>query len=67
MKNYEKISLLLLVLSGILWGLIGLFDFDLVPYLAEPNWFIRILYFFFGVASIYALGNWKNIKKTIGK
>ena len=66
-KRMEQLTLILLVIAGILWGLIGLFDFDLMPYLAEPNWFIRVVYFIFGVAGIYALVNWKAMKKYSGK
>lgn len=65
MKKYEKLSLVLLIISGILWGLIGLFHFDLMPYLAQPSWIVRVLYFIFGVAAIYVLMNWSSIKKSI--
>jgi uncharacterized membrane protein YuzA (DUF378 family) len=67
MKNYDRLALFLLAIAGILWGVVALFTFDLVPYLARPHWLIILLYFLFGVAAVYTFFNWKSIKKALRK
>lgn len=67
MKKFEMICTVLLIVSGILWGLVGLFDFDLLGYLMEPNWFVRVVDFFFGIAGIYMAFSWRaKFKKRKG-
>jgi uncharacterized membrane protein YuzA (DUF378 family) len=50
----DKISLILVIIGAINWGLIGLFNFNLVgSILGEPaNLIGRLVYIFIGVAGI---------------
>ena len=54
---------ILLCLGGLNWGLIGLFEFNLIEYIVGQNWLDRVIYIFFGAAAIYQLFGWKAIQK----
>ena len=50
-----KTCLLLMVIGGLNWGLVGLFDFDLVAFLFGPMTMLsRVVYILVGLASIWA-------------
>lgn len=51
---FHKICLLLLIIGGINWGLIGLFSFDLVAFLTggSAGLLARIVYAVVGIAAI---------------
>ena len=53
MRVLNKISLLLLIVGGLNWGLDGLFDFDLVATLfGEMSVLSRIVYVLVGVSAV---------------
>lgn len=56
MKAAEWIPMLLLIVGGLNWGLVGLFNFDLVAYLfGEMSTVSRIVYVAVGVSALYSL------------
>lgn len=56
MSTFYKICVALLIIGGINWGLVGLFDFNLVGWICGGfNWASRIIYTLVGVASLCAL------------
>lgn len=61
MKLIDKIAYLLLVVGGINWGLVGLFNFNLVDKLiidglnGEFNILANIVYSLVGLSAVYAL------------
>ena len=56
MKILNSIVLILLIIGGINWGLIGLFEFDLVAYLFGTLSLIsKIVYTIVGACAIYSL------------
>lgn len=56
MRGLNVITLLLLIVGGLNWGLVGLFDFDLVAALfGEMSPLSRIVYALVGLAAIYQL------------
>ncbi len=59
MKNLKLISLILLVIGGLNWGLVGVFEFNLLEFVFGINAFTRLIYFLVGVAAIYAIVSWK--------
>ena len=59
MKNLDKIVALLILLGGVNWGLIGLFDFDLIEYVFAKVWMDRLVYALIGLSAVYKLINWK--------
>lgn len=53
MRVLNKISLLLLIVGGLNWGLVGLFGFDLVATLfGEMSVLSRIVYVLVGVSAV---------------
>jgi hypothetical protein len=56
MTTMNWIALILLIIGGLNWLLVGLFEFDLVAALfGEMTVLARIVYILVGVAAIYAL------------
>lgn len=56
LSTVDWIALVLLVVGGINWGLIGLFGFDLVASLfGEMSAFTRIVYTLVGIAAVYCI------------
>jgi len=56
MKILDTIALILVVIGGINWGLIGFFQFNLVGSLfGNVSMLTRIIYSLVGVASIYSI------------
>ena len=52
----DWIALVLLIVGGINWGLVGLFDFDLVAALfGEMSALSRVVYILVGLSAIYAI------------
>jgi len=58
MRGLNVITLVLLIVGGLNWGLVGLFDFDLVAALfGEKSMLSRIVYVLVGLAAVYQLAN----------
>ncbi len=56
MTAADWIPMLLLSIGGINWGLVGLFEFNLVAYLfGEMSTLSRIVYVAVGLSALYAL------------
>ncbi len=56
MKAFNYLFLTLLAVGGLNWGLIGLFDFNLVSALfGSGTWLERIVYMLVGVSALYSL------------
>ena len=60
MSIVRKIALLILIIGGLNWGLIGLFDFNLVGFLFDgiSEIISRVVYSLVGVASIASIVAW---------
>lgn len=57
MRTFNAIVLTLIIVGGLNWGLVGLFDFNLVDTLfgtASSSWLTRIIYILVGISAIYA-------------
>ena len=51
----KSLALTLIIVGGINWGLIGLFDYNLVDALfGGSNWFTRLIYILVGISAIGA-------------
>jgi len=56
MRAINSVTLLLLIVGGLNWGLVGLFDFDLVAALfGEMSALSQIVYVLVGVSALYQL------------
>lgn len=57
MQTLRRIALALVIIGAINWGLIGLFQFDLVASLfgGQDAWLSRVIYALVGLAGLYCL------------
>lgn len=57
MKIVNIVALLLLVIGGLNWGLIGLFEFNLVDFLFGVGSILsRIVYILVGASAVWCIG-----------
>jgi uncharacterized membrane protein YuzA (DUF378 family) len=63
MKKLDVLVCFLLCLGGFNWGLIGLFDFNLIEYFVGRTWLDRVIYVLIGAAAIYQAVGWKAMKR----
>jgi len=57
MSTLDRIALVLVIIGAINWGLVGLFQFDLVAALfgGQSSMLARIVYVIVGIAGLYCL------------
>lgn len=63
MKKLDVIVAILLVIGGLNWGLVGLFDFNLVTAIFGHGAFARIIFTIVGLCAVYQAIFWKAIQK----
>ena len=64
MKKLDVIVAILLVIGGLNWGLVGLFDFDLVATIfGKLSGLSRLIYGIVGLSAVYQIFQWKAIQK----
>lgn len=51
----DWIALVLVIIGGLNWGLVGLFYFDLVGAIFGYGWITRIIYMLVGLAALYMI------------
>ena len=57
METLQKIALVLTIVGAIVWGLIGIFDFNLVATIfGDQSLLSRIIYTLVGVAGLVNIG-----------
>ena len=55
-KYLDYTALTIAIVGAIVWGLIGLFRFDLVAFLfGDMSWITRIVYVLVGICGLYLL------------
>lgn len=64
MKTLNLITMILIVVGGLNWGLVGLLDFDLVATIfGDMSAISRIVYVLVGLSAIYALTQFGKMTK----
>ncbi len=64
MKTIDVIAAILLVVGGLNWGLVGIFEFDLVAAIfGAMSILSRIVYILVGIAAVYQAILWKGIQR----
>lgn len=54
MSVLNWIALILIIVGGINWGLVGLFSFNLVAAIfGDMSWFSRLIYILVGISAVY--------------
>lgn len=61
MKHLDIIATLFLIAGAINWGLVGLFEFNLIDYVFGQTWIDRLLYVAMGFSALFKIFNWKGI------
>lgn len=57
MSTFQKIALVITLIGAINWGLIGIFDFDLVAFLfGEMTFVSRTIYSLVGITGLINIG-----------
>ena len=66
MKALNMIALVLVIIGGINWGLVGLFQFDLVAAIfgGQDATLARVVYVLVGLAAIYAIYLFKPLSQA---
>ncbi|MBE6721036.1 MAG: DUF378 domain-containing protein [Ruminococcaceae bacterium] len=54
---FDKIALLLSIIGGINWGLVGLFQFDLVAWICggAQTWPARVIYVIIAITALWCI------------
>lgn len=64
MYGLNALALLLIIIGGINWGLIGLFDFNLVAALFGAGSILsRLVYILVGLAALYSIYLFKPVRE----
>jgi uncharacterized membrane protein YuzA (DUF378 family) len=64
MKKLDVIAAVLLVVGGLNWGLVGLFNFDLVAaLLGQSSFMSSLVYILVGLGAVYQGLMWKGIQR----
>lgn len=65
MKSIDVLVAVLLVVGGLNWGLVGLFQFDLVAAIfgGQAGALARLVYTLVGLAAVYQGLQWKAIQR----
>ena len=67
MKSIDVLVAVLLVVGGLNWGLVGLFNLDLVALIfGEMSVLGRLVYILVGLSAIYQALQWKAIQRRWG-
>lgn len=68
MKSLDVLATLLLVVGGLNWGLVGLFQFDLVATIfgGQGAALARVIYSLVGLCAVYQGLTWKSIQRRWG-
>lgn len=58
METLQKVALVFTIIGAIIWGMIGLFDFNLIDALFKDNMYIiaRIIYTIVGICGLINIG-----------
>ncbi|MDH5174126.1 MAG: DUF378 domain-containing protein [Elusimicrobiota bacterium] len=65
LNSLQWIALILLIVGGLNWGLVGLLDFDLVAAIfGMMSGLSRIVYIIVGLSAIYTLGTLGRLTKA---
>ncbi len=62
MKNLDIICYLLVLIGAINWGLIGIFDFNLVDFLFAKTFIDKVVYTLVGASAVYLVLGHNSIK-----
>ena len=65
MKKLDIAALALLWIGALNWGVIGLFDFDVINFIFDSRLLDRFIYTAIAAAALYQITNWRAIKQRL--
>lgn len=67
MKTIDVIAVILLIVGGLNWGLVGLFSFDLVAAIfGQLSVISRVIYILVAISALYEIFSWGSQKRRWG-
>lgn len=63
MKAVDVLAAALLILGGLNWGLVGVFNINVIDWIFSPSGTARILYIVVGLAAVYQICFWNAIRE----
>jgi len=64
MKILDIIAMILLIIGGLNWGLIGAVNFNVIEVIFGSAWFItRLIYLLVGISAIYQIVQLRKMQK----
>jgi len=67
MKSFDVVVALLLVVGGLNWGLVGIFNFDLVASIfGDMSAISRVVYVLVGISALFQITQLKSIQRRWG-
>jgi hypothetical protein len=68
MKTLDVIAIILIIVGGLNWGLVGILEFDLVAAIfGDMSVLSRIVYILVAVGALYQLVLWNSIRGRWGQ
>jgi uncharacterized membrane protein YuzA (DUF378 family) len=67
MKNVDFACTLLILFGALNWGMIGIFDIDVIDFFLEKAWMDRLVYSIIAAAGLYKIIYWPSIYQTYMK
>ena len=62
----DRLSLLLVIIGAINWGLIGFFQFNLVSFIfGNGTWLTRVIYALVGLSGLYLISFYGRIRSSL--
>ena len=55
MTGWDKLAMWLVIIGAIIWGLFGLFNWNVVDVLFGFNWVARVIYILVGLSGLWSL------------
>ena len=62
MKTIEWVAIVLLIVGGLNWGLVGIFNFNLVETLFGAGLFTKIIYGLVGLGAVFSIFSLAKLK-----
>lgn len=63
LSGIDWLTLVLVIIGGLNWGLIGLFEYNLITNVFGVGGLTKIIYIVFGLSALYILGVSKKLRR----
>ncbi|HEY5259223.1 MAG TPA: DUF378 domain-containing protein [Rhabdochlamydiaceae bacterium] len=68
MKIFDVLAAVILILGGLNWGLVGIFEFNLIAFIfSKSPWTARGIFILIGLCAVYQIYQWRAIQRRWSK